>query len=580
MKSFSSLNSLGGITYEDTRTPGIVTDRPRAFNIQETYLTKPFAVENSINITEVIQPDIANVRYEIDATGTDVEDITWPTVPGTVASRNGQVWTLSGIDSAADWELVKNPQITMVDDYNGRFTYTASIRYNTNTVTQQAISWDVEAYVPYLYLESEFGFAAEGLRVIYGGDAVFDSKSTFEMEAIVLQGIEYTLENSSLDPGDTYLGPQCDISSAWVSFTDFYERDSLEDGSSITAGQLRFHDSITGSVSQTLQNTRTLTGGTKLGEAYVNSSMALVEYAVRSTDYPNEAGEIRLYNLNDMSVLKTWTTSTSPAFGTAGAENFSVAALTDTHAVIVATYAGDANGAEVRVYNLTNYALEYTLLRPSTLPFNGFNGGWPDNISASSDYLVTTSSYYGYGYLYDVATGTQITEWVAPDADINPSTDADLSNFGSSIAIGNQYVVIGASGLDYTGATSYSGAGAVYVYELSTQNLVTSIYNNDPEKNEENFGQGVATDDLLVYVGIPGIDFSSSQIGPRGKVLIYDIAQGEFQTLLENPDVSGTNRFGANVLYNSDHVLVSGPVGNTVTETQWYNAFVYKINRD
>lgn len=119
MNSLQELNGFGSISLDvvDERPSGVIFDREapllpidQILNINSTTPT----VNAGINIIEVINYSVANVRYRIKITtgGSPLltgSSISWPSIPaGLSLNISGSTYTLSGINSPAIWNQIKS----------------------------------------------------------------------------------------------------------------------------------------------------------------------------------------------------------------------------------------------------------------------------------------------------------------------------------------------------------------------------------------------------------------------------------------------------------------------------------------
>ncbi len=118
MNSLQELNNFGSeaFDYVDTRPSGVVFDRQYPLTPVDQQLTINSALlipEPGINISEVINYQTANVRYRVTifpgiANPIVGSSITWNTIPsGCTLTQVGNEYTISGIRSSADWEIIK-----------------------------------------------------------------------------------------------------------------------------------------------------------------------------------------------------------------------------------------------------------------------------------------------------------------------------------------------------------------------------------------------------------------------------------------------------------------------------------------
>lgn len=148
MSGFTSLNGRS-LPFTDNRSPNVVTDYPVAFNIDEIITSKTLTLKRTIEILDVIKPEIANCRLIIDVSSISGVIISWDTLPaGVVINDTNGVYTVQGINSAAIWDAIKEPTITIPDSFDGSFIYTVSINYYNGTSTK-TINWQVGTFIPF-----------------------------------------------------------------------------------------------------------------------------------------------------------------------------------------------------------------------------------------------------------------------------------------------------------------------------------------------------------------------------------------------------------------------------------------------
>jgi len=128
MKSLSYLNgiSANSIIVTDQRLARVVFDRvdPLIPIDQIITINSTTACPNpGINITEIINYSTANTRYRVkivtgSANPLTGSSISWGTLPsGVTLSTSGNTYTLSGINSVATWNAIKNFTWTLPSNY-------------------------------------------------------------------------------------------------------------------------------------------------------------------------------------------------------------------------------------------------------------------------------------------------------------------------------------------------------------------------------------------------------------------------------------------------------------------------------
>ena len=143
---------------------------------------------------------------------------------------------------------------------------------------------------------------------------------------------------------------------------------------------------------------------------------------------------------------------------------------------------------------------------------------------------------------------------VGPPVKITASDGAQNDNFGYSVAIYGQTVVIG--------APDHNGEGAVYIYDTSGANEVkltaSDIFTGD------RFGHSVSIFNNLIVVGAPKEDAG----GPNaGSVYIYDIDNAYAETKITASDAAGFDQYGTSVFINSQYIVVGSPQSDNPDES-------------
>jgi len=143
MNSLTELNGhgLNNIAYTDTRDPSVAFQNGSATN-PTIYINQgqPFYASYGNNIVEIINYPVCNVCYIIDlSSANDGVTVTWTNFPShcSITNPSSKIWKVSGIQSAADWELIRNPTIQLPDEEATTLIYNSSITYLTSSV----MSW-------------------------------------------------------------------------------------------------------------------------------------------------------------------------------------------------------------------------------------------------------------------------------------------------------------------------------------------------------------------------------------------------------------------------------------------------------
>ncbi len=132
-----------------------------------------------------------------------------------------------------------------------------------------------------------------------------------------------------------------------------------------------------------------------------------------------------------------------------------------------------------------------------------------------------------------------------------------IANFGQSVAISGDVLVVGAPGDDHAGGNS----GAVYVFSKSMtgdwvfrQKIVA-----DDASAGTSFGASVATDGETIFVGAP---FHAQAGANSGAVYVFErvtATQWQQSARLVGMDTVGQDRFGASVAATDGAILIGAP---------------------
>jgi streptogramin lyase len=205
-------------------------------------------------------------------------------------------------------------------------------------------------------------------------------------------------------------------------------------------------------------------------------------------------------------------------------------ALSGTNVLIGATAGADGQGAAY-LYN-TDGQLLRTFHDPNGT-YTGFGyavavSGSMVLIGAAGGYTPEDVPHPGAAYLFDTA-GDLLETFSDPNSSI-------YSEFGSSVALSANNVLVGAQGA--------SGAGAAYLYDTSGQLVQTLSVPAGPF-----FGAAVALSGTNILVGAPANN------GDRGEAFLFDTSGHSLQTFYD-PDGTSGQQFGNAVALSGDYVLV------------------------
>ena len=187
-------------------------------------------------------------------------------------------------------------------------------------------------------------------------------------------------------------------------------------------------------------------------------------------------------------------------------------------------------------------------------------------IGASGDDINGISQ--GSAYIFDL-DGNQV-------GFITASNGADGDAFGNSVAVGSGRIVVAAPFDDDNGSSS----GSAYIFDLDG-NQVGFITASDGA-NSDQFGRSVAVGCERIVVGARSADYS------KGKVYIYNLdGSGEIilksSTVINDFTISNSDKFGQSVAVGNGRIVVGAPgvdiVGtNSTNYTEAGRAYIFDLN--
>jgi len=280
-------------------------------------------------------------------------------------------------------------------------------------------------------------------------------------------------------------------------------------------------------------------------------------------------------------------------------------------------------GLRDRVFQLdaTTGALKNTYVPPNRAEHLDSFGAASLSIATQGDQILIGSRYViqdgvnsvGAAYLYDAGTGNLLHTF-------RPPTKIDHLRFGGSVAFAGDKIVIGTvlstseeifvydrsdNSLSYTiqdpnpfvpddsqlsqvphffgdtltadgnyllvgsprDDTAGTRAGAAYLFDVNTGNLLQSFFNPTPPLNLfalDGFGGSVALQGNNVLIGAQGDD--TAQGARSGAAYLFDTTTGDLVNTFLRPtaeDVTGSNGFASSVGFLGDRVIIGDANDNT-----------------
>jgi VCBS repeat-containing protein len=263
-----------------------------------------------------------------------------------------------------------------------------------------------------------------------------------------------------------------------------------------------------------------------------------------------DAGAAYLYNASTGALLRTLTdpaASTGDLFGSA-------VAVVGNNLLIGAP--GTSGGGKAYLFDATTGNLLNTFTGPNRAAGDNFGasvGGLGNLLLIGAPGKTTAvGSGVGEAYLYDAVAGSyRLLQTFA-----NPTPEAN-DQFGAAIAAVGATVVIGAPNDNQAGPA----AGAAYVFDPQTGNLLTTLLNPNPTATAAQFGGALAASGTRVLVGAPTDGVAGA--GAGGVYLFNaDPTSATFGALLKAIHI-GSGGFGRSLAVSGNRALVGADTDGT-----------------
>ncbi len=308
------------------------------------------------------------------------------------------------------------------------------------------------------------------------------------------------------------------------------------------AGTVSVYSRTTGQVTQTL-----VSPTPQVGQLFGEHVAMDGDLAVVSARLATGGGAVHLFDVSNGTLLRTLT---SPLPASAG--------FGDSVAIsgnLIAVGGGAGNGYRVFLFDATDGSLIATLLSPNV----GGEAGFGLCVKIAGNSIVIGQIFgavggvmAGVAYVYQFDPGTEDVTLLSTLN--NPSPDF-ADGFGIRLALSGNTVVVGAHNDDTDGTNS----GRAYVFNATTGTLLRTISNPTPA-NEDLFGIGIDISGNRVTISANSEDTGASN---AGATYLFDLNSGDLLTTIQKPLPNDNDFFGSAVAFSGSSILVG--VGNDDT---------------
>jgi len=273
------------------------------------------------------------------------------------------------------------------------------------------------------------------------------------------------------------------------------------------------------------------TASDQFGASVAVTSNYIIGGAPNDDNDANNSGNVHVFDINNLSASPTILSPSDPAEGRKFGGGI---AANDTYIVVTAKNTSSGNDEDFYVYDATNLSTSPSKVLTGELTTSGTSKALViDGSTIVIGAPGAPSNNVGRVYIYDASNlSASPTILTAPDA-------ANFDQFGGSVAISSDHIVVGSMYNDDDGTSS----GAAYVYDRS--NLSAS-----PTKLTEPLGNAGTNKTFGKQVSAMGSIITVSSNGPatsstKGAVYIYDATDlTATPTLLSPNDLLNGHYFG------------------------------------
>ncbi|MEM9836828.1 MAG: FG-GAP repeat protein [Bacteroidota bacterium] len=244
-------------------------------------------------------------------------------------------------------------------------------------------------------------------------------------------------------------------------------------------------------------------------------------------------------------------------------------AVSNDYAIVGAPVDDTSQGA---VYVFQRTGVNWTEQAKLTASDGAVLDQFGQSVGIAGNYIIvgagrddTAGSDAGSAYIFNLVANTWVEE-----AELTASDAAQGDRFGAAVAISGEYVIIGAPRNDDNG----NDAGSAYLFQRTgnTWNEQAKVTANDASATDR-FGEAVSIDGDLATVGADNNSDGNSRVG---SVYIFQRDDTNWNELAElsASDAAASDRFGESVAISGEKVLVGAP-GNDDVGSSSGSAYFY-----
>ena len=352
---------------------------------------------------------------------------------------------------------------------------------------------------------------------------------------------------------------------------------NTDDTTGSNSGRAYLYDSVSGSLLQTFENP-TPAANDQFGQSVSLSGNRALIGAQNDSTGGASAGAAYLFDTTTGALARTFANPGAPPnvldnFGHSVALSGNQALISAIGNDIGTTTAGRDAGAAY-LFDTATGALLQTFLNPTPANRDFFGDdvalfGNRALISTIGDDTAALNA--GAAYLFDTLTGALLHTFLNPTPELN-NAFGNNDNFGFSVALSGTRIAIGAPNENVNGFHN----GAVYLYDLATFDLVSTLLIPTPNKDTEEFlGNDVALSGDFVLAGAPFRNFGpATSQKDLGAAFLFDAVTGAFLQEFDDAAPNINDGFGFSVALDGGDALVAA-TGDLVGTKKVGQVFTY-----
>jgi len=321
-------------------------------------------------------------------------------------------------------------------------------------------------------------------------------------------------------------------------------------------GAVYIHDVATGDVLHGIPNP-TPVNGDRFGYSVAISDGRVVVGAYNDDTGATNAGSAYIFDAVTGSLMVTLS-NPSPESHNRFGHNVSI----DGDFALVGAYSDRQDGnfsGRAYIFNATTGNLLWSLHNPTPVSSEQFGF----SVSISGNYAIvgtpqdsTDGSFRGIVYIYNVTTGDIVHT-------IHNPTPTNSHRFGYSVSIRGDYAIVGTKSAD-----------SAYIFNVTTGALVHTLPNPNPSTDDQ-FGISTMIHDDYALVGAQFND--PDGVSDAGSVYVFDVATGTLLYTLNNPESMSDDGFGEGVSTNGEYILVGASYDDPTSQANAGSAYIYQL---